>query len=150
MRTHDTLRYPALALMLVLAAATQALDVSISAYQPSICGRPTGEMYASISGGVPPYQVSWSNGAFGEFLNALSPGTYKITVVDSQMDEATAEATIDELTSYPYDLVGMNTTMHCPGGDRYPLSIDQLAQWGNTIQAIGTGVWIHRERFIKN
>ena len=36
----------------------------------------------SVTGGVPPYTYSWSNGANTEDVSDLGPGTYSVTVTD--------------------------------------------------------------------
>jgi hypothetical protein len=54
-----------------------------------------GYMTILITGGTPPYNVTWSNGAQGTFLNNLSPGDYSATVVDYYGDfSATTTCTV--------------------------------------------------------
>ncbi|MBL4658522.1 MAG: choice-of-anchor L domain-containing protein [Flavobacteriales bacterium] len=43
----------------------------------------TGSINLSISGGTPPYQYSWSNGAITEDLSDIAAGFYFVTVMDS-------------------------------------------------------------------
>jgi|TARA_R110000737_G_scaffold98184_2_gene132441 gliding motility-associated-like protein len=44
----------------------------------------TGLITINISGGTPPYSVSWSNGGSGTTISNLSTGTYTATVTDSK------------------------------------------------------------------
>ncbi len=46
-------------------------------------GELNGAIDLTITGGVPPYQVQWSNGASNEDINYLSAGMYYVTVTDS-------------------------------------------------------------------
>lgn len=49
-----------------------------------------------ITGGTPPYNVTWSNGTQGTLLTNLSPGNYTATVVDYYGDfSATTTCTVD-------------------------------------------------------
>jgi hypothetical protein len=49
-----------------------------------------------ITGGTPPYNVSWNNGSKGTLLTNLSPGDYTATVVDYYGDfSATTTCTVD-------------------------------------------------------
>ena len=48
-----------------------------------------------ITGGTPPYNVSWDNGQQGTFLSNLSPGSYTATVIDYYGDfTATTTCTV--------------------------------------------------------
>ncbi len=63
------------------------LNVSLSSQQTSAV--------ATISGGVPPYQVTWSNGASGETAINLGAGFYTCTVMDADLCTATAKVEIE-------------------------------------------------------
>lgn len=47
-----------------------------------------------VSGGTPPYQYQWSNGAKTRTIGSLAPGLYRLTVTDAQGVAQTGEATI--------------------------------------------------------
>ena len=55
-----------------------------------------GQLSAQASGGVPPYNYSWSNGATGINITGLAPGTYGLTVTDNIGCSLTLSATVDE------------------------------------------------------
>jgi hypothetical protein len=55
----------------------------------------TGLIALFITGGTPPYNVSWNNGSHGTLLTNLSPGEYTATVVDYYGDfTATTTCTV--------------------------------------------------------
>lgn len=49
----------------------------------SCFGYANGEIDLSVSGGIPPYSYSWSNGETSEDLSGLSPGIYSVDVYDN-------------------------------------------------------------------
>lgn len=59
-------------------------------------GHRTGSIDATVSGGTPPYQYKWSNGTTTEDLAQLRAGYYKLTVMDADSVQATAEITLTE------------------------------------------------------
>ncbi len=58
----------------------EAIVLSL-AKMDGFCGEP-GEAYASISGGVGPFQYNWSNGDINPEIDNLIQGTYAVTVTD--------------------------------------------------------------------
>jgi hypothetical protein len=59
-------------------------------------GHRTGSIDATVSGGTQPYQYKWSNGATTEDLAHLRAGYYKLTVMDADSVQVTAEITLTE------------------------------------------------------
>ncbi len=59
-----------------------ALAASININAAS-CGNNNGSITSSASGGVSPYQYSWSNGANSSSINNVPPGTYSLTIKDA-------------------------------------------------------------------
>ena len=56
---------------------------SFNGYEVSCFGGSDGQLTASISGGVPPYFYTWSNGADSPQLSGLLAGSYSVTVTDT-------------------------------------------------------------------
>ena len=67
----------------------------------------------TISGGVPPYDVAWSNFGTGNVQTNLSPGTYTITITDAENCEREFPIVIDEAPIFLIDPVV--TQMSCSG-----------------------------------
>ena len=60
-----------------------ALQLELTA-SPALCyGQPSGEANAVISGGIPPYNLSWNNGVSGAYIDQLLAGSYVIVATDS-------------------------------------------------------------------
>ena len=60
-----------------------AITVS-SSVNNIVCGGPNdGAIDLAIGGGVQPYEISWSNGAFTEDIMNLGAGTYTVNIADS-------------------------------------------------------------------
>jgi hypothetical protein len=72
----------------------------------------TGTVYAG--GGTAPYTYSWSNGATTSGINALSAGTYHITVTDANGCSATDSVII----SQPFITVNYDSSGNTPCGKR--------------------------------
>ena len=62
----------------------------------SAAGAADGTLTAQFSGGVPPYSVSWDNGAATQTITDLGPGTYTATVTDGNGCTTTCSATLTE------------------------------------------------------
>ncbi len=102
-------------LVFALSLSAWGIDVTLYVQQHSYCGRASGVIYASPSGGVPPYTYLWSNGSTETSLVAVGAGLYSVTITDSQLDQATAEGEVLLLNSYDYQAGGPTPIMHCPG-----------------------------------
>lgn len=74
-------------------APGDALIVNVST-QASCQGGNTGTATASVSGGNGPYTYNWSNGATGQMISGLSPGTYSVTVTNSEGCQGTDSAVV--------------------------------------------------------
>lgn len=71
-----------------------------------------GSIQLFINGGTAPYNVTWSNGQHGQFLDNLSAGTYTATVVDYYGDyTATTECEVG------YDSFFISKLDNCKTGD---------------------------------
>jgi len=79
-------------------------------------GDDDGELFASATGGTPPYTYSWSNGATGNFIYSLAPGQYSVTVTDVNGCFATTTATVVDATPLVIDLTVINATCGMDNG----------------------------------
>jgi len=74
-------------------AVTQSINIGNNGTGPAItlnsitnnlcAGQTNGAINISISGGVSPYQISWSNGFTTEDLSGIKAGTYQVIVMDA-------------------------------------------------------------------
>lgn len=70
------------------------------------CGGATdGAIDVSISGGLAPYSISWSNGDTTEDLSGLAPGSYTITVTDNCGVIATETYSVDSSGTSPSPVI---------------------------------------------
>jgi len=58
----------------------------------------TASVSASVSGGTPPYDYQWSNGATGNSISDLPPGSYTVSVTDAQGCTGNATTVLNEPT----------------------------------------------------
>lgn len=78
-------------------------------------GVDNGSIDVTVSGGEPPYDFNWSNGAITEDLSGLSAGTYTLTVTDNRSCTEVITIDIDEP-----NVLGQNasiTPVNCLGGN---------------------------------
>ncbi len=78
------------------ASVTQPTQLSVTT---STTETPTGQSTGSasvsnVTGGVPPYVVTWSNSQTGNTITGLTAGTYTVTVTDQNSCETTATAVV--------------------------------------------------------
>lgn len=60
----------------------QQLVVSYAITNPTCFRESTGAVETSVQGGMPPYQLEWSNGTVNQELKDISAGNYHLTVTD--------------------------------------------------------------------
>jgi hypothetical protein len=60
------------------------------------CGLTNGVIAATVSGGTPPYNYTWSNGTITSTISNLTLGNYNLTVTDSKSCMGTASAVVSE------------------------------------------------------
>jgi len=92
--------------------------VPVSVVQPT-CTSSNGAITVNVFGGVPPYTYAWSDGPITQNRTNLAPGSYTLTVTDSNADNTqstftlTAEPDLGFVTvSY---IVNGVTQFACPG-----------------------------------
>lgn len=70
--------------------------VTDSVENVSCFGANDGSISLDISGGNPPYNISWSNGSTSNILSGLAPGTYSVTISDGFPCSRTITFTINQ------------------------------------------------------
>lgn len=76
----------------------------------TLCGADqSGRIELQISGGTPPYTVSWAAGGSGTVLQGLSPGNYAYTVTDSEGHSSQGNAEVENLNvTIPMPVITIN------------------------------------------
>lgn len=99
-------------------AQTQGINIQLNV-QHAACGNTTGGITAWIWGGVSPYTLLWSpappSGQGTASITGLAPGTYTLTVTDSQANEASATATVQLTPNLFPDIVAPTGWACAPG-----------------------------------
>ncbi|MCB0608241.1 MAG: SprB repeat-containing protein, partial [Lewinella sp.] len=100
--------------------------------QASSPGASDGEAIVIVTGGVPPFQLSWSGPVSGSqtlanndpfFITGLPVGEYSIVLTDSQGCETTCEFSMSSFgCNILLDIAGTDPT--CPGGNNGSISLD--------------------------
>lgn len=72
------------------------LSITFSKKDVSTFGKNDGMIDISISGGIPPYIVNWSNGATTEDIDLIYAGIYEVTVTDQIDSSITKSVEITE------------------------------------------------------
>lgn len=83
-----------------------------------ICGNGAGAIDATITGGLPPFSIAWSNSATTEDLTGLSAGNYTINVTDDVGCQSNASFDVMAATNpnLNFDNFGIQDEF-CGGGD---------------------------------
>ena len=132
--------------IVLVVAPLHAIELFVAAVGPSSCGGPDGSIYVDVSGGIPPFTVTWYDAGGGVFqessssvanlaLEGLYPGVYSLTVVDSQMDMASTgpiEVVIDGAV-----VLDIQAIATCPGEP--PIAVVNMFQNG-IVDIWGTDV----------
>lgn len=93
----------------------QAAILLSTQVNPLCNGLSTGMLTISVSGGVSPYQVQWSNGDVGLTADTLTAGTYTVTVTDQTSCSSQASFTITQPDALTLQLNSVNE--HCNKAD---------------------------------
>ena len=81
------------------------LKVQTSKSDVSCAGKTDGSAALSMTGGTPPYQISWSNGATVPALNTMAAGVYSFTVSDHKNCSVVDSVNINEPDSITVEAV---------------------------------------------
>lgn len=91
------------------------LTVNASGSDPSCNGFTNGTLLASATGGIPPYNYSWSNGETGPSVFGVGAGSYSVTVTD-MMGTATGSVTLGQPSAISTQAISTGTTCANAGG----------------------------------
>ncbi len=80
-------------------AASENISIVSSIIQPSCSGIQSGYAVFTASGGLSPYDYSWSDGGTGSSRNSLPPGDYSIDVTDANGCLTSKSFTINGIAS---------------------------------------------------
>ena len=69
-------------------------ECSVDPPSAAICDGSSQQFCVIVSGGIPPFTYSWSNGATTQCITVSAAGTYSITVTDDEGNVCTCEATL--------------------------------------------------------
>jgi len=120
------------------------IDSTISVYDGghnvSSYGGSNGSIDIEVSGGAPPYNIQWNNGATGSSLNGLAAGSYVVTVTDGNGCSTvrtiilTEPQDLDMPTGYTPNGDGSNDLFVVHGLEAYPNNtFTVLNRWGNVV-----------------
>ena len=106
----------------------QSPVASLETINPSN-GASNGGIDISVSGGIPPYTFSWSDGSDSEDLAGASAGTYSVTVTDSLL----CSTVLGNLVIWDVFHVAENTTLEI---EAFPNPFKQQFRLTNTDYAV--------------
>lgn len=102
--------------------SSEQMNVTASTVKPVFKGIDNGTIKVSVKGGKPPYSFIWSDGGKGTERKDLAPGTYSVTVVDSEFRSISKKTDlkpakfIDPKIVSEYD--GNNWRVKCPAAEQ--------------------------------
>ncbi len=108
-------------------------------------GEENGEIFGDAIGGIPPYDVEWSNGSQGDTLENLAADTYSVTLTDLNGCEFVEELQVTEPEA-PLDFEYEATSTICPmtatgvleifpsgGTSPYFFNLDSINYFNNSL-----------------
>ena len=102
---------------------TIAAPISISFSSGNVnCGQSNGIITSSVSGGFPPYLYYWSNGDRSAIADSLSPGQYKLEILDSKSCQGMGLENIIPLNGPVVSLNQINNVT-CNGGSNGSIDV---------------------------
>lgn len=106
------------------ATVNQASQINIFASigDVSCFGNSNGTISTSVSGGTPPFIYQWSNGGSNQNMNALSAGTYSLTIIDGNCT-ANASFTVQQPDEILPGLIETNISQYGASDGSIDLSV---------------------------
>lgn len=102
-------------------------------------GANDGEIFTNVSGGTPGYEYLWSNGSTSASLENLGPGTYSVTVTDSNGCTISSSTTINEIECDLAVSIEQTGNILCFGDETGALSASVTGQDGNVTFSWSNG-----------
>jgi len=135
------------------ATLTEPAEIIITAFPvAATCyDVPNGSISISVSGGIPSYSYSWSNGSTGTFLPDLYSGTYTVTVTDANGCTLTQDIHVGQPSACSTGVI--SETPSCSGGATGSVTISSSGgtppytylwsngQTGNTANNLSGGIY---------
>ena len=97
-------------LAIIIITEPTPLSISITDTDASCYGAADGSLTVTISGGIPPYNFIWDDGATTQNRSGLSGGTYSVTVYDFQQCSSIGSAIVMEPAVLTVTLSGTDAT----------------------------------------
>lgn len=128
------------------------LNIAPAQVSPMNCSESNdASIYLPVSGGLPPYQINWSDGASGASRTGLAAGLYVATVSDANSCYKTAPVNVAEKTPIQIVSIAKNrpscydatdgSISIVVSGARNPLIKWSNQKTGTTIQGLSRGVY---------
>ena len=92
-------------LLTATVAGAQPLTIQFQVMDEN-CTNGNGQATALVTGGVPPYSYSWSNGGTTETITGLSAGTYDLQVDDNGGNSGNSSAVVNSIPNIGMPLTG--------------------------------------------
>ncbi|MBK8808129.1 MAG: SprB repeat-containing protein [Bacteroidales bacterium] len=82
---------------------------------PTGCSASTGTALVEVSGGIEPYNYSWSNGASGSSISGLPVGIYNVTISDANLCLIDTLIAVEDTSSMYSYITSTDTSVSCIG-----------------------------------
>ncbi|MEZ4987173.1 MAG: SprB repeat-containing protein [Saprospiraceae bacterium] len=89
-----------------------AINITLNRFNPTCYGDTNGSITSSVTGGTPPYTLSWNTGATTPNISGLAAGTYTLTVVDVRGCVQTASITLTNVSNLTLGGIGTPRNLH--------------------------------------